>query len=279
MSQTDNSLQANRNKFLQKFGGLTSDAYQNFSNRDTKEKMLIRVLPLLILFLLCFVGFKTYSSAQQSSALLKNLSTIEPASGGEAKKEKKEKAKEKPKEKKGKEEKSGSEGGHGEAAKSELPDYVSTERPKEQIPQFTQSGKALLEQLAARRQKLDNFEKELDLRANMVEASAKKLDDKIARLEKLQATTEKLLAEYRQEDANKLGSMVKIYESMKPKDAAEIFNQMDMPIMLDIADKMGPKKLAGILAKMDKKKARDLTEKLVQNRELANLAQAETNAP
>ena len=32
-------------------------------------------------------------------------------------------------------------------------------------------------------------------------------------------------------------SLVKIYETMKPKDSARIFEKLDMPILLDVIDK------------------------------------------
>jgi flagellar motility protein MotE (MotC chaperone) len=53
---------------------------------------------------------------------------------------------------------------------------------------------------------------------------------------------------------------------MKPKDAAKIFNNLDMNVLLRVAKTMSPRKMAPILAEMDAARAQELT---VQ---MANLA-------
>mgnify|MGYP000119544283 FL=1 len=55
---------------------------------------------------------------------------------------------------------------------------------------------------------------------------------------------------------------------MKPKDAASIFNEMDMDITLDIIDQMAEKKASPIIAAMDTKNARKITEELALRKSL-----------
>ncbi len=230
-----------------------------------------RILPITILFLAAFVAFKAYSNkdtdllqdsfgganserVELDSAL--NLQAIEPAAGEEAAEEEVAAEEDEPKE--------------GEAA-VELPEYVSKERPEESIPELTKSGIGLLKQMAERRKELEEWKADLDLRASLIEASSRKLDDKIGQLETLKANTEKLLAEYKVEDNAKIKSMVKIYENMKPKEAAKVFDQLDMPVLLEIVEQMNERRVSPILAKMNAARARDLTEKLVSNRDLAKM--------
>ena len=272
---------------------------------------MIRVLPITILCLLAFVGFigfKSFNDASQAvdkvasknaakeiskdadkgtddiiAQLSKDLNQLETTAGSE----------EKPKEEKAAPDVSGTtegkpspkeaaaSGAKGdekpkeEAAKEpgekDLPAYVKKERPAENIPTMTKSGKELLEQMAARRTELDEWKKDLDLRASLIEASSHTLDDKITKLEKLQVVTQKLLDSYKVEDNKKIKSMVKVYENMKPKDAATVFNQLDMPILLEIVEQMNERRLSAILAKMDSAKAKDLTETIIKNRELAKM--------
>jgi flagellar motility protein MotE (MotC chaperone) len=66
-------------------------------------------------------------------------------------------------------------------------------------------------------------------------------------------------------------SLVKIYENMKPKDAAKIFEQLDMGIMLEVVERMKEQKVAPILAEMNPVKARELTSELAQRRQMPQL--------
>jgi len=55
---------------------------------------------------------------------------------------------------------------------------------------------------------------------------------------------------------------VKVYEAMKPRDAAAIFNDLDQPVLLQVVDRMKAAKAAPVLAAMQPDKARTLTSKL-----------------
>ena len=57
-----------------------------------------------------------------------------------------------------------------------------------------------------------------------------------------------------------------MYETMKPSDAAAIFDELDMPVLLRVARAMNPRKMAPIMAKMDPVKAQDLTAGLAVDR-------------
>ncbi len=65
-------------------------------------------------------------------------------------------------------------------------------------------------------------------------------------------------AQKQKEDAG-WQSMVKLYEAMKPKDAATIFNDLSMPVLLPVMDRMKDAKAAAIMAAMSPDKARDVT--------------------
>jgi len=226
---------------------------------------MFRILPITILVLFAFAGFisfknytdfkKNFESEVNVAVISKDFSQLEPSAGDE-------------KEPAPAEEAAATET---EEGKKELPSYVKKERPEENIPEFTKGAKELLQQMATRRSELDQWKKDLDLRASLIEASSVKLDEKIVKLEELKAATQKLLDEYKVEDDKKLKSIIKVYENMKPKDAATVFDQLDMPILLEIVQQMNERRLSAILAKMDSTKAKDLTQKIIENRELAKM--------
>ena len=65
--------------------------------------------------------------------------------------------------------------------------------------------------------------------------------------------------------------LVKIYEAMKPKDAARIFDQLDMNILLQVVERMAERRVAPILADMSPKRANELTAEIASRRQMPNL--------
>jgi flagellar motility protein MotE (MotC chaperone) len=131
---------------------------------------------------------------------------------------------------------------------------------------LTQSEIDLLQQLAQRREKIEARERELDMRTGMLEAAESRIDKKVEELKTLQATVEKLIARYDDQYTAKIASLIKIYENMKPKDAARIFEELDMDTLLLVAERMKERKLAAVMAEMHPGKARDVTQDLAQRR-------------
>jgi flagellar motility protein MotE (MotC chaperone) len=156
-----------------------------------------------------------------------------------------------------------------EKAKSENPN-VSTEAPEDILKkrEFSQVELDLLQSLSQRREQIEAYAKEVDMRASVLEATEKRIDDKISKMNQLQKEVQRILEEYKKQDETELRSLVKIYENMKPKDAARIFDEMDMDIMLQVVDRMSERKAAPVLAAMNPTRAKDLTIELAEMRRL-----------
>jgi len=56
--------------------------------------------------------------------------------------------------------------------------------------------------------------------------------------------------------------IVKLYENMKPQEAATIFDGLDLTVLLRVAKAMDPRKMSPILAKMTAARAQELTMQL-----------------
>jgi len=128
----------------------------------------------------------------------------------------------------------------------------------------------LLQHLAVRRDELNAREQELDMREGLLRAAESRIDKKIAELEGLRETISGLIKTFDEQQDQKLQSLVKIYENMKPKEAARIFEDLELDTLLEVAERMKERKLAPIMAKMDPQKAREMTVELRQLRELPN---------
>lgn len=133
---------------------------------------------------------------------------------------------------------------------------------------LTQSEIDLLQQLAVRRETIETREREINMREGLLKAAESRIDKKVQEMKLLQATVEKLIATYSEQQAAKVASLVRIYENMKPKDAARIFEELDMDTLLLVAERMKERSLAPIMANMDPGKARDVTVDLARRRQL-----------
>jgi flagellar motility protein MotE (MotC chaperone) len=106
----------------------------------------------------------------------------------------------------------------------------------------------VLTSLADRRDALEQRQRELELRANVIAATEKRVDDKIVQLKGLQARIESLLGQRDAKELEQLDGLVKIYTAMKPKDAARIFAALDDNVRIGVAGRMKPDTMAGIMA-------------------------------
>lgn len=117
----------------------------------------------------------------------------------------------------------------------------------------------VLESLSARRQELDKRGRELDMREKLVIAQEAKVDQKISEMHAIEDRLKGMLGQLDDEEAQQIESLIKVYEAMKAKDAARIFENLNKDILLDVAAGMKEAKMAAIMAAMDSKKAQQLT--------------------
>lgn len=134
------------------------------------------------------------------------------------------------------------------------------------VTRFTDEELEILQELSKRRVELVKREEEIEARSRLLDAAEARIDTQIAELQKLRTTIESLVREYDAQESAELESVVKIYETMKPKDAARILGELNMPILLGIMERMKERKTAPILAAMDNKRARAVTAELARRK-------------
>jgi flagellar motility protein MotE (MotC chaperone) len=122
----------------------------------------------------------------------------------------------------------------------------------------------LLQSLAERRQQLERRERRIDQRGALLSAAETRVEKKIAELETLKATIEGLLEQHEAQSNKRIASLVKIYSSMKPKDAARILEELDSVVLLQVIRQMPERVSAGILAEMSAKRAKTITVELAE---------------
>jgi flagellar motility protein MotE (MotC chaperone) len=157
--------------------------------------------------------------------------------------------------------------GEPEADEGPIPGSQFTDLPTD-IFNMTDEEIELLQSLAKRREELEQRAREIDERTVLLKAAEQRIDQKITELEQLQASIEDLLVKHDEQDEAQMLSLVKIYESMKPKDAARIFEELDMDVLLEVVERMKERKTAPILAQMNPERAKAVTMELAERRDL-----------
>jgi len=136
----------------------------------------------------------------------------------------------------------------------------------------------LLLDLRHRRELLDARERAMGQRDAVMQAAQSKLSTKVSELNVLQSKLEALEAARQSHDSANWTSLVHIYETMKPRDAATIFDALDMQVLLGVLDRMAERKAAPILAAMQPERARLATQMLAELRTRAVTPAGETPA-
>ena len=119
--------------------------------------------------------------------------------------------------------------------------------------------KAITQDLVARSAELDKRQKDLELREAILKAASESLETKYENLKMLEAQLNGAEQEGDAAHQTQIERLVKIYEGMKPKDAARLFDGQDMDLLVDVMSQMSERKLSPIMAAMNPDRARTLT--------------------
>jgi flagellar motility protein MotE (MotC chaperone) len=126
------------------------------------------------------------------------------------------------------------------------------------------SQPALIEALSKRREQLDSRSAEIDLRENLLKAAEKRLEDRLGELKRIEETIASEDKKRTDEEQARYKNLVTMYENMKVKQAAAIFEKLDARVLLEVAAMMKPAKLSDILGAMAPEAAQRLTVSLAR---------------
>jgi len=141
--------------------------------------------------------------------------------------------------------------------------------------------RAVLESLGKRRETLQEQEGQLDLREKLLKATEERIQQRVDELKKLEQRIEQAVDKNKKQEENEIAGLVTMYENMKPKDAARIFDRLSLPVLLKVVRQMKPRKMADVLARMDPEAAERLTVAIASSPSEATAAAqpVETRAP
>ena len=135
----------------------------------------------------------------------------------------------------------------------------------------------LITQLRQRREALEARATALDLQEQLLSSTEKRINDKILQLELLEDRIKSHLRLYEEKETEQLQSIVSIYETMKPKEAAPRFEALSLQTQLDLVQLMNPRKVAALMEKMTPQKASVLTTELATKAQPPSINDVQSN--
>jgi flagellar motility protein MotE (MotC chaperone) len=121
------------------------------------------------------------------------------------------------------------------------------------------SERAILERLQSRRQELEARAREIDIRESLLKAAEKRIESRVEELKAMESRITTATEQKNEADATRFKGLITMYEGMKPKDAAKVFDRLEMPVLLEIASQIAPRKMSDILGLMSTEAAERLT--------------------
>jgi flagellar motility protein MotE (MotC chaperone) len=154
---------------------------------------------------------------------------------------------------------------HGEPKEAPKPAAPETKpegapvKMDEAQPQVSASERAILERLQARRQEIESRQREIDIRESLLKSAEKRIENKVEEMKAVESRITATQAEQKAAEAQRMKGLVTMYEAMKPKDAARVFDRLEMGVLIEIASAIAPRKMSDILGLMSSEAAERLT--------------------
>ncbi len=126
------------------------------------------------------------------------------------------------------------------------------------------SERAILERLQSRRQELETRAREVEIRESLLKAAEKRIEAKVEEAKANDAKANADAAAKVEAEAARFKGIVTMYENMKPKDAAKVFDRLEMGVLYQIASQIQPRKMSDILGLMQPEAAERLTVELAR---------------
>jgi flagellar motility protein MotE (MotC chaperone) len=146
-----------------------------------------------------------------------------------------------------------------EEAKPEVAKAETTTHPEPAQAAVSASERAILERLQARRQELEAKAREIDIRENLLKSAEKRAEGRVEELKAIESRITGATQQKADEEVARFKGIITMYEGMKPKDAAKVFDRLEMPVLFEIASQIAPRKMSDILGLMSPEAAERLT--------------------
>ncbi len=121
---------------------------------------------------------------------------------------------------------------------------------------------AILERLQERRSELEARARELEMRESLIKAAEKRVEGRVSELKDLETRVNTAAQQRDDHEAARFKNLITMYENMKAKEAAKIFDRLEIKILVEVATQINPRRMSDILAQMSPEVAERLTVEL-----------------
>lgn len=129
---------------------------------------------------------------------------------------------------------------------------------------LSQTEVQVLQALSERRAQLDLRAETMGAQTDLMAAAEQRLDERLAELRRLESTVGALLGQLDEAQEQRLASLVDVYQRMRAKDAAAVFDGLQDDVLVQVASRMRQANLAEVMGRMDAARARALTQMLAE---------------
>lgn len=126
----------------------------------------------------------------------------------------------------------------------------------------------LLQAIRSERDLLAKQKGSMAQRRAEIELAEEKLQIETARLSELKTAIEDLLAKVERSESADVERLVKLYTNMKPADAAQIMNEIDIGVAVTVLGKMAERDAGPILARLSMVRARAVSKIILERSKL-----------
>ncbi len=126
-------------------------------------------------------------------------------------------------------------------------------------PSMTAGERAVLESLVQRRQEIEARAREIEVRENLLKAAEQRIEARLHELQEAEAKLNGAVKKRDEAEVAKFKNLVTMYENMKAKDAAKVFDRLEMRVLLEVVGMMNPRRMSDILGQMSPEAAEKLT--------------------
>jgi flagellar motility protein MotE (MotC chaperone) len=144
----------------------------------------------------------------------------------------------------------------------------------------TGAERAILERLQERREELDTRARELEMRESLIQSAEKRIDTHLNEIKDIESQIKVEKEQSNEAEGARLKALITMYENMKPRDAAKIFNGLEDGVLVEVAARINPRTMADIMAQMQPDVAQRLTVELAnRTQQTASSGSSSTDLP
>jgi len=127
---------------------------------------------------------------------------------------------------------------------------------------LSQAEVQVLQALGTRRIELDARGEALQTQDGLMLAAEQRLSERVAELRALETHVNDLLGQLDEAQEERLTALVDVYQRMRAKDAATVFDGLEDDVLVQVASRMRRPNLAEVMGRMEPARARQLTQLL-----------------